>query len=272
MTGEADITLKILGNDQCVEMTLPTNLEISALKTLATDYTTIPVDQMRLLWRGRALSNGTLETNNIDTNATIKVVPQRNRETAMLAKMEYERERLRRPRDAQDRIETLRTAVANIQEQISEMTIQLNDVLLLLNRNDPTAEQQWLDLRQRLGTDFLTRWNESAAAFGEYQAQLDGGRIVIRDAPRAAHSTEQPPTRTEQQEVPIQQQAQTPMQRMPEEQQEHPAHRMPVPDDVIFNAEDLQRIDRDSQTPPRAAYNFPVSYGNGLVHQRIYME
>lgn len=72
------INLKTTASDQVHTIEVPENLEVTALKQLASDYTNIPADEMRLIFCGKALKNGTtLDTYNVKDGTTIHVFPGR---------------------------------------------------------------------------------------------------------------------------------------------------------------------------------------------------
>ena len=266
---EIAITLKFLGSEEQIEMSLPLNLEISALKTLAMDYTDIPQERMRLLWRANALRDGTLASNNVEDGAVIKIVPQRDQQAAATARAQYEAERLRRPRDANDRINDLRRTVIGLQQQAAEITRRANDVLSELNRRTATAFRSLNQLQTELAGEILQRWNDATSRLSGYDAQLDAGRIVIREGRRAAverplqRGNAQAPARA------MNQQRHAP-EPAPAPQAARPAQ-MPVPVDAIFSQDELQTIERDASVEPRANFQFSAACGQGKVYDQSHV-
>ena len=266
---EIVITLKFLGSEEQIEMSLPLNLEIPALKTLATDYTDIPQERMRLLWRANALRDGTLASNNVEDGAVIKIVPQRDQQAAATARAQYEAERLRRPRDADDRINDLRRTVVDLQQQVAQITRHANTVLCDLNRHMVNAFRSLNQLQMGLTGEMLQRWNDVRSRLSGYDAQLDAGRIVIREGRRAA--VERPAQRGNAQAPPrvMNQQRHDP-EPAPAPQAARPAP-MPVPGDAIFSQDELQMIERDANVEPRANFQFSAACGQGKVFDQSHV-
>jgi hypothetical protein len=75
---EISINLKILSSAEPASLSVPRNLTIGSLRTLAADFTDLPPDRVRLLFNGRALlDTQNLTDHDITNGSVIRVVPLR---------------------------------------------------------------------------------------------------------------------------------------------------------------------------------------------------
>lgn len=72
------VNFKILGNSAIESLDLPSDCGLETLKVLVSDFCQIPIDDIRILFKGRAFrATDTLQTLGVKNDDTIIVVPQR---------------------------------------------------------------------------------------------------------------------------------------------------------------------------------------------------
>ena len=123
MEEEITVTVKILGEEPIEPMILPLDTTVDTIRELASDYTNIQVEQMRVLYRGHALEPSiTLDSLNVHDEITLNIVSQSDRPTRPPPKppmSEKENELRRQITQLQIRITRLTRDIAEVQNAIN---------------------------------------------------------------------------------------------------------------------------------------------------------
>lgn len=170
------VYLKFIGEADPVDLVIPTNLEIEGLITLATDYTDIPNEKIRLLYNGHALNrSGTIRSCNINDGDTINVVQTRVRRI------------IQNPPQTGIRSEQYRRllhAIGESQRNISDLSLGLASLQINISGNNALSANRslvnYLNRFDNLYPDILNLRSE----INSYQANQNGEEVeIVQTAP-----------------------------------------------------------------------------------------
>ncbi|KAH0796048.1 housekeeping protein [Histomonas meleagridis] len=250
-----DISIKILGNTEPVEMSVPENIEVESLKILVSDYTDIPIEKMRFIYKGRALSNDSnLSHYNISNGAKINLVPSREslsqqQSSPSPATNSHEPSTLPPPNQSTHDIQRVVSQYHTIITKLNSSVAKLQNTI---SSNDPDATNSalhelyeiWNNEKQNLEqykTEIIQKTQHNSQEPTQTEEDLDAPLIPPRDThPNAQNDEIEVPTINAQNKN----ETVTPEIRS------------------ILTDEELQTIDADSQAassfvPP----NFDLDYG-----------
>lgn len=222
-----DINLKILGNSEVVTIPLPNNITMESIKILASDYTDIPIDKMRLILTGRAMRNGTtLKDYDVHNGSTIHIVPERERNQrpqpqrqppsniqqpspAQVQEQQNQQNQEQQPNQQNERnqenvqptfpapnsdLVQLRTAVSNVQQYLSEISFAASTLQRAVNQPSVgTSNEALANLCQRVNDVIpqILQLNSDIYTYHAFNVDGDGNRIAFsRDGPMGDPSSD----------------------------------------------------------------------------------